>query len=87
MKPDDSGLQPFELAAVERQARELLDRASAWNRFPTPVEDILGAARLRVAPRGMFDAAAFGPLVVPCGIEAQNHWSSSSPVGMWAGCI
>ena len=27
------------------------------------------------------------PLVVPCGIEAQNHWSSSSPVGMWAGCI
>jgi hypothetical protein len=28
-----------------------------------------------------------GPLVVPCGIEAQNHWSSSSPVGMWAGCI
>jgi len=29
----------------------------------------------------------FGPLVVPCGIEAQNHWSSSSPVGMWAGCI
>jgi len=30
---------------------------------------------------------ADGPLVVPCGIEAQNHWSSSSPVGMWAGCI
>jgi DNA-binding protein H-NS len=32
-------------------------------------------------------AAPSGPLVVPCGIEAQNHWSSSSPVGMWAGCI
>ncbi len=35
----------------------------------------------------VFTTALRGPLVVPCGIEAQNHWSSSSPVGMWAGCI
>lgn len=59
MKPDDSSLQSFELAAVERQAQDLLNRASAWGRFPTPVEDILSAANLRVAPKGMFDAAAF----------------------------
>lgn len=59
MKPDDSSLQSFELAAVERQAQDLLNRASAWGRFPTPIEDILGAARLRVAPKGMFDTAAF----------------------------
>jgi len=59
MKSDDSSLQSFELAAVERQALDLLNRASAWGRFPTPVEDILGAAKLRVAPKGMFDPAAF----------------------------
>lgn len=59
MKPDDSSLQSFELAAVERQAQDLLNRASAWGRFPTPVADILGAAKLRVAPKGMFDVAAF----------------------------
>jgi hypothetical protein len=59
MKPDDSSLQIFELAAVERQAQNLLNRASAWERFPTPIEDLLDAAHLRVAPKGMFDAAAF----------------------------
>lgn len=59
MKPDDSSLQSFELAAVVRQAENLLNRASAWGRFPTPVDDLLSAANLRVAPKGMFDAAAF----------------------------
>jgi hypothetical protein len=59
MKPDDSSLQSFELAAVERQALNLLNRASALDVFPTPVEDILAAAQLRVAPKGMFDTAAF----------------------------
>lgn len=59
MKPDDSSLKSFELAAVERQALSLLNRASALDVFPTPVEDILAAAKLRVAPKGMFDTAAF----------------------------
>lgn len=54
-RPNDSKLQLHELLAVEERARKLLDRASAWDRFPTPVEDILGAARLTVAPRGFFD--------------------------------
>lgn len=58
-KPDDSSLDPLELAAVESRARSLLDRAAAWDRLPTPVDDILAAARLRVAPKGMFDAASF----------------------------
>jgi hypothetical protein len=59
MKPDDSSLQSVDLAAVERRAQDLLNRASACGRFPTPVEDLLGAAKLRVAPKGAFDAAAF----------------------------
>src|SRR5579883_1354422 len=54
-KPDDSSLDPAELRAVEERARKLLDRASAWEVFPTPVEDILAAAQLKVAPTSMFD--------------------------------
>jgi Zn-dependent peptidase ImmA (M78 family) len=56
-KPDDSSLDPSELRAIEERARKLLDRAGAWDRFPTPIEDILAAARLQVAPKSMFDPA------------------------------
>lgn len=58
MKPDDSGLDQNSLSAVELRARKLLDRASAWERFPTPIEDILAAAKLQVAPTSIFDPAA-----------------------------
>lgn len=58
-RPDDSTLSEFERAAVERRARDILDQSSAWGRFPTPVDDILAAARLKVAPRSAFDIAEF----------------------------
>lgn len=56
-KPDDSSLNPADLLIIEKRARKLLDRASAWDRFPTPIEDILAAANLKVAPDSMFDPA------------------------------
>ncbi len=55
-KSDDSSLAPHELAAVEARARQLLDRAGAWDRLPTPVDDIVAAANLRVASNSVFDA-------------------------------
>lgn len=57
-KPDDSSLDAQSLMAVQARAKQALDRASAWARFPTPVDDILAAARLRVAPKGAFDPAS-----------------------------
>lgn len=57
-KPDDSSLELAELMAVEARARQSLDKAAAWGRFPTPVDDILAAAKLRVAPKGAFDPAS-----------------------------
>jgi len=77
MKPDDSSLQSFELAAVERRAQDLLNRASAWGRFPTPVDDILGAAKLRVAPKGMFDAEAFLQFVKKKAAQAAQTLKSA----------
>ncbi|MGD9743026.1 MAG: ImmA/IrrE family metallo-endopeptidase [Dongiaceae bacterium] len=57
-KPDDSSLDPDDLRAVEARARKLLDRASAWGRFPTPVDDIVEAAQLKVAAASIFDPAS-----------------------------
>lgn len=56
-KPDDSSLDPDQRHAVEKNARRLLDRAEAWGKFPTPVDDILGAAKLKIAPTSAFDPA------------------------------
>ena len=57
-RPDDSTLNPEDLRAVEGQAHRLLDRADAWDRYPVPVEDILSAAKVRLAPTSAFDPAA-----------------------------
>ncbi len=54
-KPDDSTLTIEDLRIIEKRARDILNRASAWDRFPTPIEDILAAARLKVAPHSIFD--------------------------------
>lgn len=58
VKPDDSSLDPKAQSAVEERARRILDRAAAWARFPTPVDDIVKSAKLRVAPTSAFDARA-----------------------------
>ncbi len=57
-RPDDSTLDPVDLRAVEERAHRLLDRADAWNRYPVPVDDILFAARVRVASYSAFDPTA-----------------------------
>jgi hypothetical protein len=57
VRPNDSRLDPYELKAVEKRARLLLNRASAWDRFPTPIEDLLAAANLQVAPTSIFNPA------------------------------
>lgn len=57
-KPDDSSLDPEDLRVVEERARKLLDRADAWDRFPVPIDDILAAAKVQVAPTSAFDPTA-----------------------------
>lgn len=59
IRADDSSLDPAELRAVEDRARLILDRSAAWDRFPTPVEDILVAANLRVERKSLRDAEGF----------------------------
>jgi hypothetical protein len=59
VKPDDSSLDPADMAAVEGRAKFFLDRADAWGVFPTPVDSLMAAAKLTVAPKNAFDPAAF----------------------------
>ncbi len=67
-KPDDSSLALADLLKVEAQARQSLDKAAAWGRFPTPVDDILAAAKLRVAPKSAFDPYPSGhPILTVAG--------------------
>jgi hypothetical protein len=54
-KADDSSLDPEQLGAVQLAARRALDRATGWGVFPTPIPDILEAAKLKIAPASAFD--------------------------------
>lgn len=77
IKPDDSTLSPDQLRAVEARARQLLDRASAWDSFPTPVEDLVAAANLQVAPSSLFDSARLLSYVRDKTVDAARHIKSA----------
>jgi len=47
-RPDDSILDPHQLLTVQRHADRLLRNASAFGRFPTPINDLMAAAKLTV---------------------------------------
>jgi Zn-dependent peptidase ImmA (M78 family) len=47
-RPDDSLLDPHQLANVQAHADRLLQEASAIGRFPTPVDDLMAAAKLTI---------------------------------------
>lgn len=49
MKSDDTNLPSASERIVRRHADLLLKKAGAYGRFPTPVGDLVGAARLEVA--------------------------------------
>jgi Zn-dependent peptidase ImmA (M78 family) len=55
-RPDDSLLDPHQLANVQRHADRLLREASAIGRFPTPIDDLMAAAKLTVVDDEVLDA-------------------------------
>jgi hypothetical protein len=54
-RPDDQSIDEAAFAAIRREADRLLRQTSAYDRFPTPVADILESARLRVEPKVPID--------------------------------
>lgn len=72
-KTDDSSLGPEDRRFVENRAKRLLDRADAWGRFPTQIDDIMEAAELKVtAASGLFDPAAIVAYLLQKGTQATS---------------
>lgn len=76
-KPDDSSLDSDQRRAVEERAHRLLDRASAWGVFPTPINDIVAAAQLRVAPKSIFDIEAIAAYLKGKASDTAQHLKSA----------
>jgi Zn-dependent peptidase ImmA (M78 family) len=55
VKGDDSTLTYRQLTNVQRHADRLLRDAGAYGRFPTPVDDLLAAAKLKVVDDELLD--------------------------------
>lgn len=77
IKADDSSLDPEQLRAVEERAHRLLDRASAWGVFPTPINDILAAANLKVAPTSIFDLQGIAAYLAGKATDAAHQLKSA----------
>jgi hypothetical protein len=62
-RPDDSLLDPHQLATVRHHADRLLREAFALGRFPTPVDDLLAAAKLTVVDDEMLNDNLLGQFI------------------------
>lgn len=72
MKPDDTSLDDSQYQTVSEAARKLLDRGNGWGRLPTPFDDLLLAANLRVAPVSAFDEGAMLRYLREAGHQAER---------------
>jgi hypothetical protein len=72
IKGDDSSLDPAQYRTVHEAARTLLLQGEAWGRFPTPVDDLLSAAQLKVAPISAFDESTMRRYLRQAGEQAER---------------
>jgi IrrE N-terminal-like domain len=72
VRKDDSSLSHKEREFVESRARSLLERADALGVIPVPIEDILSAANLKVAPTSVFDPRSIAAYALAQGKKAAN---------------
>lgn len=72
MRTDDSSLSRQELELVENAARSLLHKADAWGVVPVPIDDLLAAAKLKVAPYSVFDPRAIAAYAIAQGKKAAD---------------
>ena len=77
MRPDDSSLNSSELLKVETIAKNLLHRSDAWGTVPVPLDDILAAAKLKVAPYSIFDPRSIKAYVAAKGMQVATTIKSA----------
>jgi hypothetical protein len=62
MKKDDATIPAADLQNIRKSADLLLRRADAYGRFPTPVKDIVAAAKLEISRESALDKVFLGGL-------------------------
>lgn len=77
MKPDDSTLTHQDRLIIEARAKLLLDKAGAWEIFPVPIEELLAAANVKVAPSSAFDPIALLSYLKGKAVEVGNKVKSA----------
>lgn len=77
MKPDDSTLTAQDRLIIEARARRLLDKAGAWEIFPVPIEELLAAANVKVAPSSVFDPIALLSYLKGKAVDVGNKVKSA----------
>jgi hypothetical protein len=72
VKSDDSSLEPEQLLTVRASARLLLDKGGAWGTLPTPVDQLMDAAGLKLAPISAFDESSMQRFLREAGEKAAH---------------
>ncbi|MEM7688348.1 MAG: ImmA/IrrE family metallo-endopeptidase [Pseudomonadota bacterium] len=72
MQPDDNSLNPEQKLLVEKHAEDLLHRADASGIVPVPVDDLISAAKLTVAPYSVFDPRSLAAYAMQAGKQATK---------------
>jgi hypothetical protein len=79
-RPDDSILDPHQMATVQRHAERLLRDAAALGRFPTPIDDLMTAAKLTVVDDEVLDEGFFRQLMRKAKVGIETVKSALSKV-------
>lgn len=72
MRPDDNSLTHEQRILVEKHAERLLHRADAAGVVPVPVDDLIDAAKLKVAPYSVFDPRGIAAYAAEKGKQAAQ---------------
>jgi hypothetical protein len=72
IKPDDSSLTAEQYQTVHKSAIDLLNKSDGWGRLPTPVNDLMAAAKLQLAPISAFDEGIIERYARKFGLAAKT---------------
>ncbi len=71
-KPDDSTLSPNENARIRQEAKRMLEQSDALGRFPTPVSDIMGVAKITLVPEDVLNVGFVERLRIKAGTALKS---------------
>ncbi|WKA26220.1 ImmA/IrrE family metallo-endopeptidase [Bradyrhizobium roseum] len=72
IKPDDSSLTAEQYTTVRNSVIDLLNKSDAWGRLPTPIDDVMAAAKLKLAPISAFDEGVIERYARKFGLAAKT---------------